>query len=124
MVLWFRLQYQDRNTRWGEVPGRADSWARAAYQRRLNFTLLLGQQLAPDPDEGEKRRFTPLGQICVESVARHIAQAYPRRQADGRPIPVKSIGLYCVQHAVIMPQQVRAGWKTPDLRTYHATFVG
>lgn len=123
-VLWFRIQDQDRTVRWVEVPGPCDSWARVAYQRRLNFTVLLGQHLAPDPAQEGKRRFSSMGQICLESCVRHVAHAHPRLQADGSVAPMKSIGVYCVQHTVITPEQVRAGWEQIDLRTYHATFVG
>src|SRR5947209_20506488 len=61
-VLWLRLQYCDRTIRWVEVPGTCESWVRVAYQRRLNFTVLLGQHLAPDPTREGKRRFTATGQ--------------------------------------------------------------
>jgi hypothetical protein len=51
-------------------------------------------------------------------VIRHLAHEH------GSDKPVKSIGVYAVQHAIITPQQVRDGWKTNDLRLYKAVFAG
>lgn len=116
-VMWFRIQYADRSIRWQEFPGPEHSaWFRAAYQRELNLSLLLSQQLAPDPAHGNKPRFTQLGLTCLASVTRHIAFEQPQ--------PVKAVGVYCMQHAGVTPQQVRDGWETSDLRTYQAMFVG
>lgn len=117
-VMWFRIQHEDRSVCWSEVPGSAESSVlRASYQKRLNLSLLLSQHLAPDPQSG-KLRYSPMGEICMASVIRHLADEHGESQ------PVKSIGVYLVQHAIITPQQVRDGWKTNDLRLYKAVFAG
>lgn len=117
-VMWFRIQHEDHTICWAEIPGDAkSSLLRASYQKRLNLSLLLSQHLAPDPQLG-KLRFSPLGEICLSSVIRHLAYQI------GGSKPVKSIGVYLVQHAIITPQQVRDGWKTNDLRLYQAVFAG
>src|SRR5262245_9785766 len=117
-VMWFRIQREDRSVRWDELPGTAEgSLVRESYQKRLNLSLLLSQHLSPDPQTG-KLRFSPMGEICLASVIRHLAHEH------GDDKPVKSIGVYVVQHAVITPQQVRDGWKTDDLRLYKPVFAG
>lgn len=123
-VFWFRLQYEDGRVRWVESPGRSSTLIRGAYQRRLNHTIQLGQQLAPDPAQGGKRCITPMGKICLESCVRHVVQAHARCTPDEHLIGVKSVGVYVLHHTVISPEQVRDGWTPTDLRTYHATFVG
>lgn len=115
-ILWFRVQYEDRSIRWIEAPASAGPLTYEAYQRRLNFTIMIGQQLAPDPAHEGKRRMTPTGEAALASCARHIARMETRE--------VKSVGIYILHHAIITPEQVRTGWTPTDVRTYHATFVG
>ena len=118
-VMWFRIQHEDRSVRWAELPGAPESsMLRASYQKRLNLSLLLSQHVVPDPQQTGKHRFSPMGEICMASVIRHLADEHGDTQ------PVKSIGVYLVQHAIITPQQVRDGWKTDDLRLYQAVFAG
>jgi hypothetical protein len=123
-VQWFRVQYQDGSVRWVESPARADSWLRMSYMRRLTVALALPQFVQPVPGDQGRRQFTDFGQICLASYARHVARSPARIDSHGSPVAVKSVGVYCVQHAPLSPEQVRAGWERIDLRTYQATFVG
>jgi hypothetical protein len=124
-VMWLRLQHEDRTVRWLELPRPPDaSLIRANYQRRLNLALQVGQQIVPDPDRKGKLQFTATGVTCLASVVRHVAHSGAKSLADGKAVPVSSVGVYIVQHAPIMPQQVRDGWTPIDLRTYQAVFVG
>jgi hypothetical protein len=123
-VFWFRVQYQDKSVRWIELPGRRAVLVRAPYQRQLNLAVQLGQYLAPDPAGDGKKTLTPLGKTLLQSFVRHVAAAYARQIQDGSPLVVRNVGVYCVLHGVVLPEQVRAGWEPTDLRTYRPTFVG
>ncbi|MGE3803564.1 MAG: hypothetical protein AB7K24_02705 [Gemmataceae bacterium] len=114
-VLWFRIQHEDGTVCWGEAP-RTGRWLRPGYQRDLNLTMSLGQYLMP---EGDNRAFTPIGAIAVASYARYLA-----REIAAHHDRVKAVGIYCVQHSVLLPEQIRAGWAVHDLPTYRATFAG
>jgi hypothetical protein len=117
--LWFRLQSSDGTIRWTELPGRPEStFVRGAYQRRLNLTLLVGQQVQPDPNRDGKLALTPLGETSLASVIRRVV-------SENSPIDhVSTVGVYLVQHGVITPQQIRKGWTPTDLRTYRPMFLG
>jgi hypothetical protein len=123
-VLWFRLQYSDGMVRWIELPGRPERLWRGRYQRRLNLAIQLGQYVESAAASDEKKTLSPLGKMLVESAARHVAVAYARTSVNGSLVTIRNIGIYCVRHGVILPEQVRAGWEPIDLRTYQATFVG
>jgi len=124
-VMWIRLQHEDRTVSWLELPRPTDaSLIRANYQRRLNLALQVGQQIVPDPDRNGKLQFTSTGVTCLASVIRHVAHSGAKSIADGSAVPVSSVGVYILQHAPIMPQQVRENWTPIDLRTYRAVFVG
>lgn len=123
-VQWFRVQYQDRSVRWVESPQPARPWIRMPYMRRLTVALALPQFVQPVPGDPARQQFTDFGQICLASYARHVARLHERTGLDGSLVPVKSVGVYCIQHAPLSPEQVRAGWERVDLRTYQATFVG
>lgn len=123
-VLWFRIQYLDRSVRWLELPGRSAALVRAPYQRRLNLAVQLGQYLAPMPAGAEPKALSALGKTLLPSCIRHVASAAGRQAADGSPLAVRTVGVYCVLHGVLLPAQVRAGWMPTDLRTYRATFLG
>jgi hypothetical protein len=117
--LWFRLQSSDGTIRWTELSGRPDSaLIRGAYQRRLNLSLLVGQQVQPDPARDGKLRLTPLGETSLASVIRRVVSD------DSPSSPVSTVGVYLVQHGVITPQQIREGWTPTDLRTYRPMFLG
>lgn len=119
-VIWARVQYDDRSLHWVEAPRRDDCWLHPVYQRRLNLTVLLGQQAGPS-EEGELR-LNELGAMSVASFARHFAKVRAARHHD--EMGVKSVGIYFLQHSPISPEQVRAGWEPIDLRTFQAVFVG
>lgn len=123
-VLWFRVQYQDRQVRWVEAPSPAGSVLRGAYQRRLNLAMQPSQQVVPAAGETGSYRLTPLGEIYLASYARHVAHRHERVDAEGEPVGVRTVGIYFVQHASRTPAQVRAGWEANDLRTYKFVFVG
>jgi hypothetical protein len=123
-IMWFRIQYQDRSVRWVETPGPANSWMRAAYQRRLNLSMQPSQQVVPVDNEAGSFGLTPLGEICLSSYARHMANSYRRLDANGNTVGVRSVGIYFAQHASRSPAQVRAGWEASDLRTYQFVFAG
>lgn len=115
---WMRLQSNDGTVRWTELPGRPDSaLVRGAYQRRLNLTLLVGQQVQADPSRGGNPRLTPLGETCLASVIRQVV-------SENSSNPISTVGVYLVQHGVVTPQQIRNGWTTTDLRTYRPMFLG
>jgi hypothetical protein len=122
-VFWFRIQYEDQAVRWFDLPGRPPSVWRPPYQRRLNLALQLGQQLAFVAAPDGQKQLTPAGLLLLESAVRHVASSHAR-SAGGQPIGVRTVGVYCVFHTVITPQQVRDGWHPTDLRTYRPTFVG
>jgi hypothetical protein len=119
-LFWFRVQDGSGAVRWSELPGRADTpLARGSYQRRLNLSLLLGQQIIPDAANPDRLSFSPTGETCLASVVRHVADTEAPSQA-----PITSVGVYVVQHAVVTPEQARNGWTPDDLRTFRALFVG
>lgn len=123
-VFWFRVQYDDRSVRWVELPGRSNPLWRAPYQRRLNLAVQLGQYLGFVQTPDGNKEIGALGNTLLQSSVRHVAYAYPRQAADGTPVSVRNVGVYSVLHAVVLPAQVRAGWKPIDLRTYRASFLG
>src|SRR5262249_3455720 len=89
---------------------------REPYQRCLNMAVQLGLSIGPDPAHEGKRLISPFGQACLESCVRHVAK--------GEPSEVKSIGVYNLQHRVVMPAEARAGWRPGDPRTYLPVFLG
>lgn len=122
-VLWFRVQYLDGTVRWLELPRRQDFGTRTAYQRHLSVAMILNQYLAP-PDEAGRQQLNEIGQICLASYVRHVARTIPRSGADGRPIAVRSVGVYDAFHALLTPEQIRAGRVPADLQNYKALFLG
>jgi hypothetical protein len=120
-LIWMRLQFSDGAVRWTELPGPPQSaLIRGVYQRRLNLTLLVSQQIEPVPSREGKFRLTPLGETCLASVIRHVVLEHSSTPTN----PVATVGVYFVQHAVVAPQQIRDGWTPTDLRTYRPAFVG
>jgi hypothetical protein len=120
-LIWMRLQNRDGAVRWTELPGRPHSpLIRGVYQRRLNLTLLVSQQIEPDPSRDGKFRLSLLGEPCLASVIRRVVLENSSTPTN----PVASIGVYFVQHGVVAPQQIREGWTPTDLRTYRPMFVG
>jgi hypothetical protein len=121
-VLWFRVQCSDRSVRWVDVPGRSGALVRAPYQRRLNLALQVTACLAPAPGADGKKVLAPGGKTLLQSCVRHVA--WECSQAAGAGAAVRNVGAYAVQHAVLLPEQVRDGWEPTDLRTYRAAFLG
>ena len=121
IIFWFRVQYQDGRVHWRELPGRAQPLWRAPYQRRLNLSVQLGQQLAFVSDEKDRKMLAPLGKVLLESAVRHVA-----RTAAEQPVAsgVATVGVYSVFHTIVTPAEVRDGWTPTDLRTYRPVFVG
>lgn len=121
-VLWFRLQYQDQSVRWLELPRRDDFALRMPYERCKSLAGHLRQQVTSG--SAGQLQLSALGQIGLASYVRHLASTRQRHQADGSLLPVRSVGVYTVQHAARQPEQIRAGWEPNDLRTYRAAFLG
>ena len=118
-LLWCRLERTDAAAEWIEVP-RLGKWeARTGYLRCLAMTGFLDSQLGPDPSDPTRLNLTPGGQICIRSIARHVARQYDR--ADNR---VVALDLYSVQHRLLEPGQIIAGWRPRDLRLYRACQLG
>lgn len=115
-VFWFRMQFDDRSVRWVELPGHPNAVIRAPYQRRLNLSVQLAQYLSPKPSSEGKQCLAPLGEILLQSCVRHVAAS--------QSLGVRNIGVYCVLHRILVPEEVRAGWPPTDLRTYQPLFVG
>jgi hypothetical protein len=123
-VLWFRVQYEDRQVRWLEAPTPPSSFLRGAYQRRLNLAMQPSQQVGPVAGETGRYRLTNVGEIYLASYARHVARRHQRIDPGGGQVPVRTVGIYFAQHASRTPAQVREGWESTDLRTYKFIFTG
>jgi hypothetical protein len=121
-VFWFRVQFVDRSVRWVELPGRPNPVIRAPYQRRLNLSVQLAGYLAPKPTDDGRQILSPLGELLLRSCVRHVAGSTVA--AGSETSEVRTVGVYCVLHRVIVPEEARAGWEPTDLRTYQPLFVG
>jgi hypothetical protein len=78
--------------------------------------------VVPVAGESGRYRLTSLGEIYLASYARHVARRHERVDAGGSP--VRTVGIYFVQHVSRTPAQVREGWEATDLRTYKFIFAG
>lgn len=123
-LLWFRIQYEDQTVRWLELPRRQGTSLGMHYLRCQALANHPLQHLNPCPDSPGRLQFDELGEIGMASYVRHIAATLQGTRADGSPLPVRSVGIYSLQHAAREPAQIRAGWEANDLRTYRAAFLG
>jgi hypothetical protein len=133
-VFWFRLKHQYRDEhgedviqwRWVEMPDRSQFANRMPYQRHLSLTMLFDNQraLVTTPLNQAQAALTEEAKLVLSSYVRHAARAYPLRLPDGTEAPVKAVEFYNTYHAVLHPDQIKAGLDTYDLRLYLPNFYG
>ncbi len=124
-LVWFRVQYADGSVRWFEIPRAGEFVLRMPYQRRLALALQVGQNIMEYPPYSGRSILTVYGRAYVSSFVRHVARMHaPADPAETPGRNIDHIRVFKVDHMILLPVQVWAGWDHTDLRNYRYTYVG
>ncbi len=140
-LLWFRVEYADKSSRWVTVPDRKAVATQLEYQRRLALTesanvilpqstqpmddLIYSRQVAGElhrpkiplrpeiPMALQYREPSPYSKNMTASYARHVARSYPHPEAP--ETPVESVKVYRVVHSILPASEYGQGshWLDP-----------